>query len=106
MKNRVLSIWNQLADRKVQTARPVRERVGLLDKDHGKISMRRQCELLRVAHFTVDYEPVPAYPAGLLVSRARSLKSGGSLPVDTGAEGAVTCTVPVQNAYDVVLFEY
>jgi hypothetical protein len=40
------------------------------------------------------------------VKRARLLKSGESLPLRTGADGAVTCTVPVLNAYDVVLFEY
>jgi len=28
------------------------------------------------------------------------------LPLKTGADGAVTCTVPVLNTYDVVLFEY
>jgi hypothetical protein len=34
------------------------------------------------------------------------LKSGESLPLKTSAEGKVTCTVPVLNAYDVVLFEF
>jgi hypothetical protein len=34
------------------------------------------------------------------------LKSGESLPLKIGTEGQVTCTVPVLNAYDVVLFEY
>ena len=50
----------------------------------------------------VTVQITPASP----VKRARLLKSGESLPVKTGAEGAVTCTVPVLNAYDVVLFEY
>ena len=50
----------------------------------------------------VTVEITPASP----VKRARLLKSGESLPVKTGAEGEVTCTVPVLNAYDVVLFEY
>jgi hypothetical protein len=50
----------------------------------------------------VRVEIAPASP----VKRARLLKSGESLPLKTGAEGRVTCTVPVLNAYDVVLFEY
>jgi len=41
-----------------------------------------------------------------LIKRARLLKSGESLPVKTGADGAVTCIVPVLNAYELVLFEY
>ena len=44
----------------------------------------------------------PASP----VKRARLLKSGESLPVKIDPKGNVTCTVPVLNAYDVVLFEY
>ena len=50
----------------------------------------------------VVVEITPASP----VQRARLLKSGESLPLKTGAEGRVSCTVPVLNAYDVVLFEY
>jgi hypothetical protein len=50
----------------------------------------------------VRVEITPASP----VKRARLLKSGESLPLMTGAEGRVTCTVPVLNTYDVVLFEY
>lgn len=45
---------------------------------------------------------VPASP----VKRARLLKSGESLPLQTGADGRVTCTVPVLKTYDVVLLEY
>jgi hypothetical protein len=50
----------------------------------------------------VTVEITPASP----VRRARVLKSGESLPLKTGAEGAVTCTVPVLKTYDLVLFEY
>jgi hypothetical protein len=50
----------------------------------------------------VTVEIIPATP----VKRARLLKSGESLPLKPGAAGGVTCTVPVLNAYDVVLFEY
>jgi hypothetical protein len=50
----------------------------------------------------VSVEITPASP----VKAARLLKSGQSLPLKTGAQGAVTCTVPVLNAYEVVLFEY
>ncbi|MCU0786095.1 MAG: hypothetical protein MUF81_19015, partial [Verrucomicrobia bacterium] len=50
----------------------------------------------------VVVEITPASP----VQRARLLKSGESLPLQIGTEGQVTCTVPVLNAYDVVLFEY
>jgi hypothetical protein len=50
----------------------------------------------------VTVRVTPASP----VNRARLLKSGESLPVKMGADGAVTCTVPVLNAYEVVLLEY
>jgi hypothetical protein len=50
----------------------------------------------------VTVEITPASP----VQHARLLKSGESLPLKTSAEGKVTCTVPVLNAYDVVLFEF
>jgi hypothetical protein len=50
----------------------------------------------------VTVEIIPKSP----VQRARLLKSGESLPLKTGAEGRVSCTVPVLNAYEVVLFEY
>ena len=36
----------------------MKERIGLVDKGHGKVSVRRQCELLGVARSSVDYEPV------------------------------------------------
>jgi len=50
----------------------------------------------------VTVEIIPAAP----VKQARLLKSGASLPLKPGAAGGVACTVPVLNAYDVVLFEY
>jgi len=50
----------------------------------------------------VTLEITPASP----VKRARLLKSGESLPVKIDPKRNVTCTVPVLNAYDVVLFEY
>lgn len=50
----------------------------------------------------VTVELTPASP----VKSARLLKSGESLPLATGPQGAVTCTVPELNAYEVVLFEY
>jgi hypothetical protein len=50
----------------------------------------------------VTLKITPASP----VKRARLLKSGESLPVKTGADGAVTCTVPMLNSYEVLLVEY
>jgi hypothetical protein len=50
----------------------------------------------------VTVQITPASPA----KRARLLKSGESLPVRTGRDGAARCTVPVLNTYEVMLFEY
>ncbi len=36
----------------------MRDRIGLVDKEHPKISMRKQCELLGVARSSVDYQAV------------------------------------------------
>ena len=47
----------------------MRERIGLVEKDNPKISMRRQCELLGVARSSVDYVPVPEDPEDLLIKR-------------------------------------
>ena len=47
----------------------MRERTGLLEKEHPKISMRRQCELLGVARSTVDYVPVQEDPEDVLIKR-------------------------------------
>ena len=37
----------------------MRERTGLVEKEHPAISVRRQCELLDVARSSLDYKPVP-----------------------------------------------
>lgn len=47
----------------------MRERIGLVDKDHPQISVRRQCELLEVARSSVDYEPVPESAEDLRAKR-------------------------------------
>ena len=47
----------------------MRERTGLLEKEHPKISMRRQCELLGVARSTVEYVPVQEDPEDVLIKR-------------------------------------
>jgi putative transposase len=47
----------------------VSERAGLVEKDHPKISVRRQCELLGVARSTVDYVPVAEDPEDLCIKR-------------------------------------
>ena len=36
----------------------MKERIGLVDKKDGKVSVRRQCQLLDVARSSVDYRPV------------------------------------------------
>jgi hypothetical protein len=47
-----------LFNKKVQTARSVRELVELVDKTHAQLSIRRQCKLLGVARSSVEYEAV------------------------------------------------
>lgn len=47
----------------------MRERAELVEKNHPKISMRRQCKLLGVARSTVSYVPVPESPKNVLVKR-------------------------------------
>jgi len=47
----------------------VSERAGLVEKDHPKISLRRQCELLGVARSTVDYVPVAENPEDIRIKR-------------------------------------
>ena len=37
----------------------MRERTGLVEKDHPQLSQRRQCLLLDVARSSLDYQPVP-----------------------------------------------
>src|SRR5690606_37292947 len=58
-----------LADKKVQATRSVRDRVALLDKEHPKLSMRKQCELLAVARSTAGYQPVAEDPEDLRIKR-------------------------------------
>jgi putative transposase len=47
----------------------VRDRIELVDKNHPKLSMRKQCELLNVARSSVDYEPVAQSPEDLRIKR-------------------------------------
>jgi putative transposase len=47
----------------------VRDRVGLLDKRHPKLSMRKQCELLGVARSTASYQPMAEDPEDLRIKR-------------------------------------
>ena len=47
----------------------MRDRVGLVDKKHPKISMRKQCILLGVARSTVTYKPVEEDPEDIRIKR-------------------------------------
>jgi putative transposase len=47
----------------------VSERAGLVEKDHLKISLRRQCALLGVARSTVAYVPVAEDPEDVRIKR-------------------------------------
>jgi putative transposase len=47
----------------------VRERTELVEKNHPKLSMRKQCELLNVARSTVSYQAVPEDPEDLRIKR-------------------------------------
>jgi len=47
----------------------VRERTELVEKNHPKLSMRKQCELLNVARSTVSYQPVPEDPEDIRIKR-------------------------------------
>jgi putative transposase len=47
----------------------VRERVELIEKNHPKLSMRKQCELLTVARSTVSYQAVPEDPEDIRIKR-------------------------------------
>jgi putative transposase len=47
----------------------VRDRAELVEKNHPELSMRRQCELLRVARSTVDYQAVPENPEDIRIKR-------------------------------------
>jgi putative transposase len=47
----------------------VRERIELVEKNHPKLSMRKQCKLLGVARSTVDYQAVPEDPEDIRIKR-------------------------------------
>jgi putative transposase len=47
----------------------VRERAELVEKNHPKLSVRKQCELLGVARSTVGYERVPEDPEDIRIKR-------------------------------------
>lgn len=47
----------------------MRDRVELVEKNHPKLSMRKQCELLGVARSTVDYQPTPENPEDIRIKR-------------------------------------
>jgi putative transposase len=47
----------------------VRERIELVEKEHPKLSMRKQCDLLGVARSSVDYRPVAEDPEDIRIKR-------------------------------------
>jgi putative transposase len=47
----------------------VRDRIELVDKQHPKISVRKQCELLGLARSTVSYKPVEEDPENIRIKR-------------------------------------
>jgi putative transposase len=47
----------------------VRDRIELAEKNHPKLSMRRQCELLGVARSSVDYQAVTENPEDIRIKR-------------------------------------
>lgn len=47
----------------------MRDRIGLMDKKHPKISMRKQCELLGVARSTADYQAAAEDPEDMRIKR-------------------------------------
>jgi len=47
----------------------VRERIELVKKNHPKLSMRKQCELLEVARSSVDYQPVTESAEDIKIKR-------------------------------------
>ena len=47
----------------------MRDRIELVEKNHPKLSMRRQSELLGVARSTMDYKPVPEDPEDIRIKR-------------------------------------
>jgi putative transposase len=47
----------------------VRDRIELVDKQHTKISMRKQSKLLGVARSTITYRPVEEDPEDIRIKR-------------------------------------
>jgi putative transposase len=47
----------------------VRDRIGLMDKGHPKVSMRTQSKLLGVARSTADYKPAAEDPKDIRIKR-------------------------------------
>ncbi len=47
----------------------MRDRIELVEKNHPKLSMRKQCELLGVARSTVSYQAVPEDPEDIRIKR-------------------------------------
>jgi len=47
----------------------VRDRIELVEKNHPKLSMRKQCELLGVARSSVDDQAVPEDPEDIRIKR-------------------------------------
>ena len=47
----------------------MRDRIELAEKNHPKLSMRKQCELLGVARSSVDYQAVPEPPEDIRIKR-------------------------------------
>jgi hypothetical protein len=45
----------------------VRDRAELVEKNHPELSVRKQCELLRIARSTVDYQAVPENPEDIRI---------------------------------------
>ena len=47
----------------------MRDRIELIEKNHPKLSMRKQCELLGVARSTASYQAVPSDPEDIRIKR-------------------------------------
>ena len=47
----------------------MRERIELVEQNHPKISMRKQCDLLDIARSSVDYTPVAENPEDIRIKR-------------------------------------
>jgi len=47
----------------------VRDRIELVEKNHPKLSMRKQCKLLGVARSSVDYQAVAENPEDIRIKR-------------------------------------